>query len=327
VSARPPLFIHIGLRKAASTTLQRGLFARLPGLNHFGMWLDDATRFRDPRVPQLIHRIILSDGVNYDRAAARALAEDAVLSNLSANQINTLSDEKLGGFWRGYADRRLIAERLKDLFGEIRIIVMVREQIDHFLANYIALGGEYKLAPDRLRVRLPVTDHLEYMMRYPDYEQLGHLKVGQLTAMYADIVGRENVCVLVFEEMRDDLPAFAARIGGFLGVEADAVVSCLQGRHENLRRQTQPMLAYRSLRAHLLPGVKLSSMLPQRLHDGFQAALARGSRSHIRLPEEWVERLHGYYADDNARLAGTFGLDLARWGYALPGSARPSSSN
>lgn len=327
MSARPPLFIHIGLRKAASTTLQRGLFARLPGLNHFGMWLDDTTRFRDPRVPQLIHRIILSDGVNYDRAVARALAEDAVLSNLSANQINTLSDEKLGGFWRGYADRRLIAERLKDLFGEIRIIVMVREQIDHFLANYIALGGEYKLAPDRLRVRLPVTDHLEYMMRYPDYEQLGHLKVGQLTAMYADIVGRGNVCVLVFEEMRDDLPAFAARIGGFLGVEADAVVSCLQGRHENLRRQTQPMLAYRSLRAHLFPGVKLSSMLSQRLHDGFQAALARGSKSHIRLPEEWVEVLHGYYADDNAQLAGTFGLDLARWGYALPGSAQPSSSN
>lgn len=327
MSARPPLFIHIGLRKAASTTLQRGLFARLPQLRHFGMWHEDGTRFHDPRVPELIHRVILSDGVNYDRPAAKALAVDAILSNLSPAHINTLSDEKLGGFWRGYADRRLIAERLKDLFGEIRIIVMVREQIDHFLANYIALGGEYKLAPDRLRVRLPVTDHLEYMMRYPDYEQLGHLKVGQLTAMYADIVGRENVCVLVFEEMRDDMPAFAARIGGFLGVEAGAVTACLQGRHENLRRKTQSMLAYRSLRAHLLPGIKLSSLLPQRMHDGFQTALARGPKSQIRLPAEWVERLRGYYADDNARLAGTFGLDLARWGYALPGSEQSSSLN
>lgn len=326
MSARPPLFIHIGLRKAASTTLQRGLFAQLPGINHFGMWHDDTTRFRDPRVPELIHRIILSDGVNYDRAAARALAEDAILSNLSPTQVNTLSDEKLGGFWRGYADRRLIAERLKDLFGDIRIIVMVREQIDHFLANYIALGGEYKLAPDRLRVRLPVTDHLEYMMRYPDYEQLGHLKVGQLAQMYAEIVGRENVCVLVFEEMRDDLPAFAARIGGFLGVEPAAVVACLRGRHENLRRKTQSMLAYRTLRAHLLPGVKLSSLLPQWMQNGFQAALARGRKSQIKLPAEWVERLRGYYAEDNARLAGTFGLDLARWGYALPGSSRATSS-
>ena len=326
MSTRPPLFIHVGLRKAASTTLQRGLFARLPGLNHFGMWLDDTTRFGDSRVPELIHRIILSDGVNYDRVAARALAEDAVLSKLSPTHINTLSDEKLGGFWRGYADRRLIAERLKDLFGDIRIIVIVREQIDHFLANYIALGGEYKLAPDRLRVRLPVTDHLEYMMRYPDYEQLGHLKVGQLTAMYADIVGHENVCVLLFEEMRDDLPAFAARIGGFLGVEPGAVVACLQGRHENPRRKTQFMLAYRALRAHLLPGIRLSSLLPKRMQNGFQAALARGGKSQIRLPAEWVERLRVYYADDNARLAGTFGLDLARWGYALPGSSRVSSS-
>jgi hypothetical protein len=322
VSARPPLFIHIGLRKAASTTLQRGLFARLPGLNHFGMWHDDTTRFRDPRVPELIHRVILSDGVNYDRAAARALAEDAILSNLSPTRINTLSDEKLGGFWRGYADRRLIAERLKDLFDDIRIIVMLREQIDHFLANYIALGGEYKLAPDRLRVRLPVTDHLEYMMRYPDYEQLGHLKVGQLATMYAEIVGRENVCVLLFEEMRDDLPAFAARIGGFLGVAPAAVVACLEGRHENLRRTTQSMLAYRHLRAHLLPGVKLSALLPQWMQNGFHAVLAHGRKSQIKLPTEWVERLRGYYADDNARLAGAFGLDLARWGYALPGSSR-----
>jgi hypothetical protein len=327
VSARPPLFIHIGLRKAASTTLQRGLFAKLPQFNHFGMWHDDATRFRDLRVPELIHRIILSDGVNYDRAAARHLAENTILDNLSPTRINTLSDEKLGGFWRGYADRRLIAERLKDLFGDIRIVVMVREQIDHFLANYIALGGEYKLAPDRLRVRLPVTDHLEYMMRYPDYEQLGHLKVGQLAAMYAEIVGHENVCVLVFEEMRDDLPAFAARIWTFLGIEPDEVAACLRGRHENPRRKTQSMLAYRTLRAHLLPGVKFSSLLPQRMQNGFQTALAHGPKSKIRLPPEWIERLRGYYADDNARLAGTFGLDLARWGYALPGSAGASRSH
>jgi hypothetical protein len=326
MSARPPLYIHIGLRKAASTTLQRGLFAKLPGLNHFGMWHDDTTRFRDPRVPELIHRIILSDGVNYDRSAARVLAEDAILSKLSPAHINTLSDEKLGGFWRGYADRRLIAERLKDLFGDIRIIVMVREQIEHFLANYIALGGEYKLAPDRLRVHLPVTDHLEYMMRYPDYEQLGHLKIGQLTAMYADIVGRENVCVLVFEEMRDDMPAFATRIGGFLGVDPVAVAECLQGRHENPRRKTHSMLMYRTLRAHLLPGVSLSSMLPERVQNSFQAALALGRKSQIRLPAKWVEQLREYYAEDNARLAGAFGLDLARWGYSLPCSSRAQSS-
>ena len=317
MSERPPLIIHVGLRKAASTTLQKG-FAKLPGLNHFGMWIDEATRFPDPRIPELIQRIILSDGVNYDRAAARDLAEEAILSKLSPIRINTLSDEKLGGFWRGYADRRLIAERLKDLFGNIRIIVMVREQIDHFLANYIALGGEYKLAPDRLRVRLPVTDHLEYMMRYPDYEQLGHLKVGQLTAMYADIVGRDNVCVLLFEEMRDDLQTFAKRLGGFLGVDTDAVLACMRGRHENPRRKTERMLAYRSLRAHVLPGVSLAGFLPERVQTRFQRALAGGGKSNLKLPAEWIERLRAYYAEDNARLAGGFGLDLARWGYALP---------
>ena len=201
---------------------------------------------------------------------------------------------------------------------------MVREQIDHFIANYIALGGEYKLAPDRLRVRLPVTEHLEYMMRYPDYEQLGHLKVGQLASMYAEIAGRENVCVLPFEEMRDDLPAFAARIGKFLGVEPAAVIACLQGRHENPRRKSQVMLAYRTLRAQLLPGIKLSSLLPERVQNGFHSMLARGAKSQIKLPAKWVEQLRVYYADDNARLAGTFGLDLARWGYALPGSSRAS---
>ena len=325
MSERPPLTIHVGLRKAASTTLQKGLFAKLPELNHFGMWIDDVTRFPDPRIPELIQRIILSDGVNYDRAAARDLAEDAIVSKLSPTRINTLSDEKLGGFWRGYADRRLIAERLKDLFGNIRIIVMVREQIDHFLANYIALGGEYKLAPDRLRVRLPVTDHLEYMMRYPDYEQLGHLKVGQSTAMYADIVGRDNVCVLLFEEMRDDLQAFAKRIGGFLGVGTDAVVACMRGRHENLRRTTRRMLAYRSLRAHVLPGFSLSAHLPARMHAGFERALSGGSKSQIEIPAEWLARLRAYYAEDNARLAGDFGLDLARWGYALPSGSRTNT--
>jgi len=326
VSRRPPLFIHVGLRKAASTTLQKGLFAKLPQINHFGMWLNDTTRFADPQVSDLIHRIILSDGVNYDRAAARALADQAVLSKLDPAKINTLSDEKLGGFWRGYADRRLIAERLKDVFGDIRIILMVREQVDHFLANYIALGGEYKLAPDRLRVRLPVTDHLEYMMRYPDYEQLGHLKAGRLAGMYADIVGRENVCVLLFEEMRDDLPAFARRIGGFLGVDAAAVVACLLGRHENPRRQTQLMLAYRSLRSHLFPGTSLSALLPKSVQTGFERMLARGAKSHIALPAEWIERLRVYYAEDNAQLARSFGLDLARWGYALPGVARTATS-
>ena len=320
VSERPVLNIHIGLRKAASTTLQKGLFAKLPGLNYFGMWIDDVTRFPDPRIPALIQRIILSDGVNYDRGAARDLAEEAVLSKLSPTRINTLSDEKLGGFWRGYADRRLIAERLKDLFGNIRIIVMVREQIDHFLANYIALGGEYKLAPDRLRVRLPVTDHLEYMMRYPDYEQLGHLKMGQLTAMYAEIAGRDNVCVLVFEEMRDDLPAFARRIGGFLGVDPNAVVACMSGRHENPRRGTERMLGYRSLRAHVLPGFSLSALLPARVHAGFERMLAVGHKAQIEIPAEWLARLRAYFAEDNARLAGDFDLDLARWGYALPSS-------
>jgi len=325
MSEHPPLNIHVGLRKAASTTLQKGLFAKLPELNYFGMWIDDEIRFADPRIPELIQRIILSDGVNYDGAAARDLAEEAILSKLSPTRINTLSDEKLGGFWRGYADRRLIAERLKDLFGNLRIIVMVREQIDHFLANYIALGGEYKLAPDRLRVRLPVTDHLEYMMRYPDYEQLGHLKMGQLTTMYADIVGRDNICVLLFEEMRDDLQLFARRIGGFLGVDADKVVACLRDRHENPRRKTERMLAYRSLRAHVLPGFSLSALFPARAHAGFERVLSGGSKSQIEIPAEWLARLRAYYADDNARLAGDFGLDLARWGYALPSGSQTTT--
>lgn len=321
---RPPLFIHVGLRKSASTSLQKGLFAKLAGLNHFGMWIDQERKFPDDRIPALIRRIVHSDGVTYDRAAALEEAEELVVSRLDPACINTLSDEKLGGFWRGYADRRLVAERLKDLFGDIRIILMVREQVDHFRANYIALSGEYKPAPDRLRVRLPMTDHLEYYMRYPEIEQLSHLKIGSLAAMYAEVVGRDKVCVLLFEELRDDLPAWAARIGGFMGVSPDAVVEAMRGVREAARRQTRRMLAYRNVRARILPGLRLSRFAPAPVLDGFQRILAGGAKSQATMPPEWIERLRILYAEDNARLAEEFGLDLARWNYALPGSEKTS---
>ena len=132
-------FIHIGYHKTASTFLQSRVYPKIDNLlvlNHINEKTDqwfykhfvqvNAHQFDKKNFLKNFTNIILASGVKL---------EDKILA---------ISEENLSGdIYTGLESRELML-RLFDVFGPVKILIVIRNQIDYLLSaygNYVVHGG------------------------------------------------------------------------------------------------------------------------------------------------------------------------------------------
>src|SRR5205085_3943899 len=106
-------------------------------------------------------------------------------------------------------ETRRNADRLREVFGEAKILVVIRSQInivESFYKQYLRWGG---IADFNAFLDGGWRSHIDFRPSHVDYVKL--LKC------YQSVFGRESVKVMLYEKLAEDPQKFADEVCGYLG--------------------------------------------------------------------------------------------------------------
>lgn len=214
-----PLWLHVGLAKTATTTLQRMLFSRHPQVGYLGKnWVDN-----DAAKSALMH-LARSPERHVDLHEI-ASAFDELIRRYSADEqrrICLVSEEDLTTF--RFINPKLCARRAKVVFPHARVLLVIREPIEWLQSMYFF----------RLSLRFPETlDGFNAWLKSgidSDFvrSDLGQIQIGTLLDIYVDFFGPENLTVLRYEDFAADTADFVEELSTLLGIDGKIAIALIQ---------------------------------------------------------------------------------------------------
>ena len=334
-------YIHIGLPKCASTSLQNSFFSNHPELLHLGSGFNGITgRY----IGRDIARAVESD-LRFKKEflwRPEAITDVfAVHFKRAAEQRDCravgLSSEFLGFTLGNEIDVTAKASRLRQVFGEnTSVIIVIREQMDLLESLYREMiKGGY---PGTYR------NFLEYTLLYQDRNWCHDFCFDRLVNLYSGLFGEERVIVLPFEQLLQDQSMFLQLICDGLGIsrfeqplavknaasspaELELIRRCNEKwPHEFGSAFFQPFHATR-LKAWFEDELGVKVPQDRLLDDAVRGALGEITRQMLaqgnvtpldtKVPEALGTRLREIYGASNRRLAERVDFNLSEYGYCM----------
>lgn len=308
--------LHIGYPKTASSWLQAHLFSA-----------DGGSGLVAAATAAHVNRILVGpNALDFDASEARRHFAKRIRRVEGAGAVAVVSAERLSGApHAGGYDSRDLAERLKAVFPEARVLIAIREQrrmICSLYRQYVRAGGT-----------LPLRSYLEPPRKghhsMPSF-QLDHLKYDRLIQLYVSLFGAGRVLVLPFELFAERPEEFVRRIVRFADPEAaeDAVARLPYDRRENAAFTWTYASLRRRLNRHLVrhrlnPTARFPIGDKKKVLDAAFAKLDRlvPTALHRRIERRMTALVEGAalerFRESNRATARLTDLDLARYGYDL----------
>jgi hypothetical protein len=293
--------IHIGYAKTGTTFLQQLVFPNLLGINYQHKLASK----------KALYPMIVFDSIDYDLAQV-----EESLKSLENDQPMLLSEEQLtGSFYQNLAcNRTAIAQGLKTL-GFNKVIVTIRNQLDalpSLYAQYIHEGGV-----------LPMHDFFsldEAFHRFNPTFNPGYLCYDRLIHRYHELFGKENVLILLNEELRSDPSGSRKRIADFCG--ADGVSDRTLTGRDNAALDRRSLAVMRLLNRYtwnrFSPAARLfPAFTSTRLRTALHLSFGKMKGGKISLNADDRRRFAAYYASSNRQLQTFISSDLASFGYPI----------
>lgn len=292
--------IHPGFSKTATTLLQERVFDRLPGVCNLGKpgfgrerggvgppsWRDSLSHLRDAG-PRRFDAIAMRDAWLHVRQLAGAHDGTLLVSHegLTTNLFEQSWFRRKPTLWaRGVFRHRVdVARRLKEMVGAATILFTIREQAAWFFSFYVDSVRRHGLAET-------VDSWLTRGLARPD-DFLRDPDFSRIVSVYADIFGRRNVHVLLYEELISQPDTFARRFARACGIDESATAAAFDG------------------------------VLEHRVKSRDQVEQVKGRRDRVDVPDRLAEslarRVRDHCRPGNRLLETEFGVDLAAHGYAV----------
>lgn len=198
MTSTPPLLLHIGYHKTATTWMQKHLFMPQHGYRQV---LDHQ---------QVFDLIVKPHGLRFSPAPAiEAIAKG--MEALQPGEQPVISSEVLSGHpFQGGHESDVYAERLAQIAPDAKILISIRDQmriIPSVYMQYLQRGGT-----------LPYRVFFAGITR-PGYFGFTdeHFEYDVLAAHYQSLFGDDAVYVLTQESLQKDMDAASAALAGFVG--------------------------------------------------------------------------------------------------------------
>lgn len=235
---------------------------------------------------------------SYFEAAIRPLIEAGDKSVVISNEQLTQTERM---------NRTMVARRVRTLFGDCRIVVVIRHQLTWLESMYFWDFGKG-------HVRGSFETYLFLNWRGPR-SGLGNARFidyASLTKSYADVFGHKNVGVFLFEELGKDPRDFARRLCRFIGIDEEEGAKTVDETSEMARMSR---IQYLRVKHGIVPHARLSRLLPPALDTLIQKV--GGQPKRAKASPEWVGRVEDSYRESNRRVAQEYGLPLEEFGYPV----------
>jgi hypothetical protein len=314
----PPLFLHVGLPKTATTTLQNTLFARHSGLYYLGKSpkLGHPRGCRSKQIYETLEPILWSrfgiTGVGKARRIWRG-------------HLDAVGDKVSLGSWEGLGQNRQwqferMVRNLEAVFGDLRLVFTLRNPLTQIPSAYLyglkvcAKAGAHHSMPAGT-VFLPFDDWL-YDVALDGHDH--HFAFGNNLKFAVRHLGVERVGVFLFEDLLEDPEVFFQGMAEFLGIDPDEA-------RKQKRRHLNPALTTGQF-AFLQRTDASASERQQWLALPLEERVARfkqlraeggGEKYRLQLSAGQAAYIAQRSAELNRWIAATFQLDLGRHGYPL----------
>ncbi|UTF59567.1 hypothetical protein [Gilvimarinus sp. DA14] len=218
----PPVFLHMGLPKTATTTLQETLFSQHPGICYLGK--SNSWRTGKHCASEDIYRalqpILWQCWKPTDVAQVRSVLR-------SYSQMRG-PEKPILGSWEGLlikpaVEFQAILRGAKDALGDIRLVVTMRNPLKRLPSAYLhalktcALNGKHHTIPNG-RAFITFAEWLEWggRLRLINDTRFDFEKNLRFAVKF---LGADKVGVFLMEDMIENREAFFGRVMDFVGVE------------------------------------------------------------------------------------------------------------
>jgi len=313
----PPLLVHIGYHKTASSWFQVRVFS------------NEACGFGAIYGRKGGHetsRIFTDRPLEFDAAAMRAHVDPYLQAIRDRGLIPVISQERYSGhIYSGGVDSKEIADRLYATFPDASILMVLREQRSMILSSYrqfVHTGGTQSLRRYLELDQLPRKQSALLDLR--------HLEYDRLLGYYRQLFGADRVLALPYERMRGDPRGFVSAILEFAGspvgeqtldgLSFENYVNTSRGPLAGaLRRQANRL---RRSEFHLDPffapprGEDIAKAM-ERWGERFPLPAVVEQRWQQAQRDEVARAVGDRYVDSNRRLARMMDVDLAPLGWMV----------
>ena len=315
------LLIHIGLRKSGTNWLRHNLFGRddrgfcVPG----DMTIPGPVRGRAFKQLFMDSKDRLVPDEEFDAEALRKQLDPLVVP---AGKRAVFTAGRLGGhpFSNGF-DRGQICNRIKQVFPNARILIVIREQRSMILSSYIEhleCGGGNSLK----RYIDGKSDTSSPTLTYHFF------KYDRLVRLYQSAFGAENVLMLPMEMIGAAPQDYIDRICKFVNIDSPENMPFQKKANE--RKTYFPYVALR----RIVPLIRSSringyspSLLGRKRGRKFQRKMLNAmskvvprwldERAKKRLQQQIEDLTKDTYVASNRELEKLIGLDLGAFGYRV----------
>ncbi|MEQ8753389.1 MAG: sulfotransferase [Coleofasciculus sp. G1-WW12-02] len=321
------IFVHIGVAKAASTTFQKHLFDKHPEIHNLGIYPTgnlgkdsneinyNCAYLKDKALRLFYSNLVMLDGLEYRFSNNIKLYEQAVKPCLKFDKINLFSYERFTSVLFSHDDIKIKAERLKEIFPNAKIILVIRNQTQLIISQY----RDHPFDPRCVRIGKPVSIDKWIKIALDDQftKYISSLNYYGIVTLYAELFGRENIGVFLFEDLVHCPDYFAEKISEFLGINSATTQSMLKNKHENLSVSGRYNLYRKLARRKFIPHLESLRFLPNSWTNYVSNFLKEGKKGEYKISPAMQAKLHEHFAPLNDKLQEEYQLDLKSYNYPL----------
>jgi hypothetical protein len=316
----------VGYAKSASTTLQKQLFNQHPEINNLGLfptqnigqdsdYIDESCLFlKDENLQKFYYNLVMLNSIDYLNSNNIDIFNQNIKKYISNTKINLFSNERLTSVFFSHDDIVSKADRLKKIFPNAKIIVIIRNQFNLIKSQY----RDHPFNPKELSIGKPVSlnDWIKIAFESEGVYFLNSLKYGETIDYYEKLFGKENIQILLLEELASDINLFSEKISQFMDIDYKNTLNCLLDKRENTS-VSKKYNFYRRIRRKIPFQLEISKFFPGIIKNKLLNKLKSGKKEEFQINKYWVKQLEEYYSDSNKKLEKKYDLNLKKYNYPM----------
>jgi len=233
-------FIHIGLPRTGTKTIQWHLFSRHSEIEYLGIY-DGNERFhhlrrfnnvRDVSVQAIMKEIGWQNIFNPDIDLCRRLFKGSIMPAFDKGKTPVWSWESLS--MDAFKSRRARAENLRQVFGPCRVAITIRHPVTIMESAYFQILRRQNVQLREGKTWFMPIDKWLNSRDFKD-EIWPHLEYEKTISLYSRLFGEETVRVFVYEDFMKNSQKFIEKLCQFIGIDPEEGVRWAAGKVENAR--------------------------------------------------------------------------------------------
>ena len=198
-----------------------------------------------------------------------------------------------------------IASRIKNYNEDAKIIIILRDPVERAVSHY-NMDKRLGFVKTDLKSILDDVSLKNHMLFYQQYIQLGfyYLQVKR----YIDVFGKENICVMKYDDLNNDNKEFTNKILGFLDLDVDNKIDF-----------DTPYNSYKSSSNQLVNILYSVSFMRKIISLFFPNSMLKAinkfffNKQETKISEEIEMKLYDLFHEDILLLEQMLEIDLNSW--------------